>query len=97
MGEDYNQLIGAGREKDIKSGLGLTERWQKHSLIVVRRLSLSREGGGIKRKPFFSHSCSLDMHFQLCVIFNQVRKVIIVLQSNKSTLTLWARITMFKV
>ncbi len=64
-GEDYNQPIGAGREKDIKSGLGLTERWQKHSLIVVRRLSLLREGGGgeIKRKPFFSHSCSLDLHF----------------------------------
>ncbi len=63
-GEDYNQPIGAGREKDIKSGLGLTERWQKHSLIVVRRLSLLRERGGeIKRKPFFSHSCSLDLHF----------------------------------
>lgn len=50
MGEDYNQLIGAGREKDIKSGLGLTERWQKHSLIVVRWLSLSRGGGGDKEK-----------------------------------------------
>ncbi len=63
-GEDYNQPIGAGREKDIKSGLGLTERWQKHSLIVVRRLLLLRERGGeIKRKPFFSHSCSLDLHF----------------------------------
>lgn len=68
MSEDYNQLIGAGREKDIKSGLGLTERWHKYSLIVVRRLSLSREerGGGIKRKPFFSHICSLDMHLTTC-------------------------------
>lgn len=64
-GEDYNQPIGAGREKDIKSGLGLTERWQKRSLIVVRRLSLLRERGGkeTERKPFFSHSCSLDLHF----------------------------------
>lgn len=35
MGEDYKQPIGAGREKDIKSGLGATEMWQKHSLIVV--------------------------------------------------------------
>ncbi len=61
-GEDYNQPIGAGREKDIKSGLGLTERWQKHSLIVVRRL-YCWGGGEIKRKPFFSHSCSLDLHF----------------------------------